>query len=118
MASAYCFGWRKAMREEVGRRIRELRKARGLTQAQAAERAALNVNYYADTERNGANLTLDTLERVADALEVPIGDLFRFTSDETDDDGREVIERVRRIVEHGPAERVKRLRIFLEQVLG
>jgi len=106
------------MREEVGRRIRDLRKARGLTQAQVAERAGLNVNYYAGTERAGANLTLDTLERVAKALEVPIADLFNFQSEEPRDEGREVIERVRRIVEHGPADRVRRLRIFLEQVLG
>ncbi len=105
------------MREQVGRRIRELRKLRGLTQAQVAERANLNTAYYAATEREGSNLTLDTLARLAVALDVPVGELFVFETRDPVDDRKAVRDQVKKLLTDGPDDRVHRLRVVLDHVL-
>jgi transcriptional regulator with XRE-family HTH domain len=55
--------------EEVGRRIAEIRVGRGWTQEDCAVRLRLTVRRLRRFEA-GANLTLRTLERIADALGV------------------------------------------------
>ncbi len=105
------------MREQLGKRIRELRKIQGLTQAQVAEKAELNAAYFAGVEREGANLTVDTLERIAGALGVPVADLFAFELRDPGDDRKAVRELVRRLLAAGPDDRVHKLRVILEEVL-
>jgi|SRR5271165_2261118 len=60
----------------VGSRIREIRKAQGLTQSQLAAKADLRQPYVFEIESSGSNLTLRVLERLARALEVSPRDLF------------------------------------------
>jgi transcriptional regulator with XRE-family HTH domain len=67
----------------LGQRIRSLRQACGLTQQQLGERADLNYKYLGAVERGEGNPSLLVLERVADALEVELLDLFRFAHEET-----------------------------------
>ena len=60
-------------------KIRKLRRALKLTQAEAAERAGLTgLQTWSDIE-NGrrANLTIETLERIAKALGVRAADLLK-----------------------------------------
>ena len=63
-----------------GTRLRELRVAAGLTQAELAERAGISVNFISLVERGLKSPTLSTMERLAAALKVPIMELFRFDS--------------------------------------
>lgn len=105
------------MRAQVGQRIRELRKARGLTQDAVAERAGLNPKYYAGIERQGANITLDSFERIAAALEVPIADFFRFSEDSGKDDRRVVVDLAKTVAKNGTDDKVARLRLFMERIL-
>jgi transcriptional regulator with XRE-family HTH domain len=67
----------------LGQRIRSLRQGRGLTQQQLGERASLNYKYLGTVERGESNPSLLVLERIADALEVELSDLFRFAHEET-----------------------------------
>jgi transcriptional regulator with XRE-family HTH domain len=60
---------------DVSRKIQEIRRGRGLTQEQAAERLGISVRAYAYLE-SGQNLTLETLARVAAVLEVRAVDLL------------------------------------------
>ena len=105
------------MRTQVGQRIRELRKARGLTQDAVAERAGLNPKYYAGIERQGANITLDSFERIATALDVPIVDLFRFHDEAAGDDRRVVVALAKTVAANGSDDKVARLRLFMERIL-
>lgn len=59
-------------------RLRELRAAAGLTQAQVAERAQLDVSMIQDLERpsDGGNPRVTTLLALADALGVPPPELL------------------------------------------
>jgi transcriptional regulator with XRE-family HTH domain len=61
--------------EQVGRRIAELRRERGETQAQLAERLEVSIKYLQRVER-GVNLTIDSLVDLANNLDVQVRDLF------------------------------------------
>jgi len=65
-----------ALRQELGARIKELRKAEGLTQEQLGEKADLNYKFIGELERGQVNVSLDSLVRIAEALGVKIEDLF------------------------------------------
>lgn len=57
---------------EVGRMVRELREARGLSQRQLAERMGTTQSVVGRLESGGSRPTLATLERVADALSLQL----------------------------------------------
>src|SRR6478735_6328137 len=60
----------------LGRNIRELRAARGLTQQQMAKLSGLPRATWANIESSGANPTLAVLHAAAIALQVPIEELI------------------------------------------
>lgn len=64
------------LRKDVGRRIRSLRQAGGLTQEELGEKAGLNYKFIGELERGRVNVSLDSLGVIAEALGVRIGDLF------------------------------------------
>ncbi len=57
--------------EGVGSRVRELRHARRLTQAQLGEACGLHRTFVGSVERGERNLALLSLRRIAAALRVP-----------------------------------------------
>lgn len=55
-------------RSIVGANVRRLRRAKGLSQEALAELAGVHRTFVGHIERGETNVSLDTLERVADAL--------------------------------------------------
>lgn len=66
--------------KKVGRRVRDLRKQAGLSQEQLGEIAGFHFSYIGGVERAEKNITLVNLQKIADALNVPIIELFAYTS--------------------------------------
>ena len=64
--------------EKLGRRIKALRKAAGLTQAKLAEMTELSDNFIALLERGQRSPSIHTLTKIAVALDVPLVELFQF----------------------------------------
>ena len=64
-------------RKELGKKIREIRRLKGLTQEKLGEKANLNYKFVGELERGKVNVSLDSLVRISQALEIYIGDLFR-----------------------------------------
>jgi len=62
--------------ERLGQNIKQLRSARGLTQAQMAKLSGLPRATWANLESGAANPTLAVLHRVALALQAPIEELI------------------------------------------
>jgi len=60
----------------VGAEVRRWRTERGLTLANVAERAALNVGYLSQIENDKASPSLACLNAISDALDVPIAWFF------------------------------------------
>lgn len=63
--------------KELGARIQELRKKRGLSQ----ERFALQINkdrtYLASVEAGKRNISVNNIKKIADGLDISISDLFK-----------------------------------------
>jgi DNA-binding XRE family transcriptional regulator len=72
----------KRERKRLGKRLRELRVERGLTQEQAAEMIGIHAKYMPRVEAGRANLTVDVLIAAAVAYEVALSDLFPEIHDE------------------------------------
>jgi transcriptional regulator with XRE-family HTH domain len=66
----------------VGRNVRKLRQAKGLTQEQLAFEAKLDLTYVGGIERGRRNPSLSVLVRLAEALHTTPANLVR------DDQGR------------------------------
>jgi len=60
----------------IGRQIRDLRKARGLTLKQMARRTNLSVSLLSQIERAESSASVSSLFKVAGALDVRLTDLF------------------------------------------
>jgi transcriptional regulator with XRE-family HTH domain len=68
---------REAVRLRVGANVRKLRKAKGLSQEQLAERVGNTHRHIGQVERGEVNLTIDYLVEIAANLSVDPADLFR-----------------------------------------
>lgn len=61
-----------SLREQLGRTIRDLRKERGLSQERLAAEAGVHRSFVFRLERGDVNVSVDTLQRIAQALGVPV----------------------------------------------
>ena len=57
-------------RKKWGEKIRKAREKARLTQADVAEKADINVSYYAQIERGEVNLSIDKLQGIAKVLKI------------------------------------------------
>jgi transcriptional regulator with XRE-family HTH domain len=65
-----------ALKSAFGRRVRELRRARGWTQEELADRTRRHWTYIGGIERGERNPTLTVIADLAAGLGVPLGQLF------------------------------------------
>lgn len=63
--------------KKLAERIEKLRKQKGMTQEQLAEKAGLHRAYFWDIE-NGRNISIKTAYKIARALGVNLKDIFPF----------------------------------------
>ncbi len=74
----------ESLKRRLGRNLRALRIARGLTQEKLAEELNVTQRYLAGIERGERNLTLDSIESLAVQLEVAALSLLGGTVSEQD----------------------------------
>ncbi len=58
------------MGKQIGRRISALRKSRGLTQEDLAGAAEIDRSFLSEIENGHKNFSVETLKKIADALNV------------------------------------------------
>lgn len=63
-------------RELLAKRVRELRLAKGWSQEDLAAASSLHRTYIGTVERAEQSITVDSIEKLAKALEVPVAKLF------------------------------------------
>ena len=66
------------VRQMMGKQIKTLRQARGMSQEELSEKISINSKYLSAIERGKANPTLAVLARLADSLKVGVPDLFNY----------------------------------------
>ena len=62
--------------KSVGQRIRNYRTSKGLSQEKLAELSSCHPTYIGQLERGEKNATLESIERIATALNIPLSKLF------------------------------------------
>ncbi len=66
----------KTAREIFARNMRKFRKLKGLSQEDLAELSGLHRTYVGSVERGERNISIDNIERLANALNLNIVDLL------------------------------------------
>jgi CheY-like chemotaxis protein len=64
------------VKKMFGTSVRSWRNLLGISQEELAERASLHRTYVSDVERGARNLSLESIERLAHALEISVAALF------------------------------------------
>ena len=105
----------KTIREKVCGRIQELRKMAGMTQEELRERASLSVDGIRKIEGVRTTPTLETLEKLARAFQMPLPDLVRF--DETSTEHQRELEEIRLYLAAKDPEDVRFVRRVMEAVM-
>lgn len=100
----------------VGNRVRQLRKMRGRSLKELAERAGLSTGFLSQIERGLSSVSVRALARIAEALGVGIADVFPTELDR--DDALRVVARVdeRKLIELAATGAVKELITPFSQV--
>ena len=91
---------------KLGKRIKELRKQSNLTQDSLAEKAGLSGKHIGEIERGEVNVTAQSLEKVATALDIELPELMRC---DHEGDVENLRENLIRHIQNCPAEKVKLL---------
>ena len=63
---------------KFGQRIKELRIKQNISQEELAFRCGLSKNYISDVERGTRNVSLKSIEKIANGLAVNLKELFDF----------------------------------------
>ena len=67
------------IRIAFGRRLREIRKAKGVSQEQLAAISELDRSYVGSVERGQRNISLENIFRLSLALDVPASELLEIS---------------------------------------
>ena len=74
------------IQQQLGQKIKELRKIKGYSQEQFAEKRDIATNTLSSIERGNAFMTAPTLEKIIEVLNVTPKDLFSFDEDLENED--------------------------------
>jgi len=61
---------------DIGSKIKQYRNSGGLTQKELAIKANISRSYLGDVEKNRYNASVETLQKIATALEIPLAKLL------------------------------------------
>ena len=93
----------------IGNRLLTARKRLGMTQAEVAERAGLSDRTYADIERGGVNMRIETFLRICQTLAVSPDDIL---TEEHSSVALRQEELLRRLAHCSPAQQETALRLL------
>lgn len=84
----------KDLLRRLGERIKEIRKARGVTQETVAEQIEMSPQYLSRIEGGHQSPSIEMLAKLADTLEVDLWEFFDFGQPETVKELREMLRNV------------------------
>ncbi len=67
----------------IGQRIRNYRTEKGLSQEKLAEMSGCHPTYIGQVERGEKNATLESIEKISSAMNVPLSKLFEKLGEDT-----------------------------------
>lgn len=88
----------KGLGEKLGARLKEIRKVRGFSQERLAEKVDISPRYLSRLEVGQKTPSIETLARLAEALEVQVWELFDYRHEGT---MKELRETMRKLIQEG-----------------
>ena len=64
------------IKKEFGKKVKQFRLELGISQEELAFRSGLHRTYISDLERGNRNVSLETIQKIANALNISIDKLF------------------------------------------
>ncbi|MGR3173092.1 MAG: helix-turn-helix domain-containing protein [Candidatus Scalindua sp.] len=109
----------KKVKKSLGKRIKKLRKERGLTQAMASEKAGiLTEKRWSDIECGRYSIGLTTLLRIAQGLDIPIHELFKFEETEVEKDNKKFLKERILILENQVNKMSQEMSVFKKNIFN
>ncbi|MDR2416454.1 MAG: helix-turn-helix domain-containing protein [Candidatus Peribacteria bacterium] len=65
------------IQQQIGEKIRQLRKNRGYSQERFATKSKVHRTYMGLIERGKANITVEQIEKIAKALKISVEEFFK-----------------------------------------
>lgn len=69
----------------IGQRVRNFRTEKGLSQEKLAEMSGCHPTYIGQVERGEKNATLESIEKIASAMNIPLSALFEKVGEDASD---------------------------------
>ncbi len=66
-----------AISKFFGKKMKGIRNEKNISQEKLASKSGLHRTYISDVERGNRNISLENIEKIAKALDVPVIELFR-----------------------------------------
>ena len=104
-----------SLAELLGKRIKEIRKEKGLRQ-EDMEALGLNYKYFQKIEQGRANVTLGTVDKVANALGVPAQVLFALPFSD-DQESNEVASLIAQLIIDDEKHKIHKINVFMKELL-
>lgn len=103
----------------IAQKVKYLRKKENMSQEELSERADLGLKYINQLENQNVNLTIHSLEKVIDALEMTPEEFFNFdslesTSDKTDNLS---LKRINMKIKQLPIDKREKMLVIFESIL-
>jgi len=95
----------------LGRRIRTLRTAKGLTQQELGNRADVDYKFIGEIERGNMNPSFKVLVKIAKTLDVELPEILRFEQEISDK--KELESRITKILETLSVEKLQNVLLHL-----
>ncbi|OMF15502.1 MULTISPECIES: helix-turn-helix domain-containing protein [Paenibacillus] len=102
----------------VGARIKSLRKSKGLTQANLGEQVDLPQPYIGGIEKGERNISLDTLQKLLEALNITPAELFNSYENKLQNkETLEILDRINESLSNRSTEEIKIVESFVQDIL-
>lgn len=102
----------------VGERIKSLRKSKGLTQANLGEQVDLPQPYIGGIEKGERNISLDTLQKLLEALNITPAELFNSYENKLQNkETLEILDRINESLSNRSTEEIKIVESFVQDIL-
>lgn len=100
----------------IGNRLYSIRKRMGLTQADVAEKAELSTRTYADIERGGVNMRIETILKICNVLHITPDEILTTDDSSISAKQQELWERLNSCSPKDKETALKLLSVFLESL--
>lgn len=105
----------------IGIRIKQVRKKKGLTQEELAEKAGINASYMGTVERGERNISIETLEKIIRGLDMTPSDFFQFHEiniENLTNDNHYILEVVKSLLHNRSLEENKLILRVIQDILA